>query len=163
MQTMWILCTALTCLTMAGIETQAQSAAGTAAAPTPLYTTVAQLDTALFSAYNTCDLNKLGAMVSDDLEFYHDQTGLSTGKQTFLDSIQKHICGKVQRQLVAGSMEVYPLKGFGAVEIGTHRFTHPGHENDPMGEAKFVEIWQNKDGTWKLTRVISYDHFTEPK
>jgi hypothetical protein len=141
----------------------AQSAVGTAAAPNALFTTVEGLDTALFTAYNKCDIAKLGTMVSDDLEFYHDQTGLSVGKKVFLESIQNNICGKVERELVPGSMEVYPLKGFGAVEIGSHRFRHPGHEGMPMGEAKFVEIWQNKDGAWKLTRVISYDHYALDK
>jgi hypothetical protein len=27
-----------------------------------------------------------------------------------------------------------------------------------MGDAKFVTLWQSKDGTWKVTRVISYEH-----
>lgn len=138
----------------------AQSAVGTADAPTPLYATVSILDTQLFAAYNHCDLPKLGAMVSEDLEFYHDQTGLSTGRQVFLSAIQNNICGKVQRILVPGSLEVYPLKNYGAVEIGVHKFTHPGHENDPMGEAKFVMIWHNQNGAWTLSRVISYDHYT---
>jgi hypothetical protein len=57
-------------------------------------------------------------MVSDDLEFYHDQTGLSVGKMPFLAAIQQKIGGKVQRALLSGTLEVYPLKGYGAVEIG---------------------------------------------
>jgi ketosteroid isomerase-like protein len=129
-----------------------------AAATDPLFQTIQKLDTELFAAYNNCDLAKLGSMVSDDLEFYHDQTGLAVGKQALLDAVQKNICGKVQRALVAGSLEVYPLKGFGAVEIGVHRFRHPGDNPEGGGEAKFVHIWQNKDGVWRVTRVISFDH-----
>jgi hypothetical protein len=123
----------------------------------PLYQTISGLDTALFDAYNHCDLAKMGSMVADDLEFYHDQTGLSVGKQSLIDGVKNNICGKVQRELVAGSLEVYPLKGYGAVEIGVHRFTHPG---DPanVGEAKFIHLWQLKDGSWKVTRVISFNH-----
>jgi len=56
------------------------------------------------------------------------------------------------------TLEVYPLKGYGAVEIGIHRFHHPGHPEDGEGDAKFITIWQNKDGDWKVTRVISYYH-----
>jgi len=129
-----------------------------AAEQAELTQTVAALDTKLFDAYNHCDLKTLGAMVSDDLEFYHDQTGLMVGKAPFLEAMQKNICGKVQRTLVAGSMEVYRLKGYGAVEIGVHRFRQPGHPEEGEGEAKFVEIWKNTDGVWTLTRVISYDH-----
>lgn len=126
----------------------------------PLYQTVSGLDTALFDAYNHCDLAKMGSLVADDLEFYHDQTGLSVGKQSLIDGVKNNICGKVQRQLV-GTLEVYPLKGYGAVEIGVHRFTHPGEPSN-VGEAKFVQLWQLKDGSWKLTRVISFDHGAAP-
>jgi len=57
-----------------------------------------------------------GAMVSDDLELYHDKTGLSVGKAPFIAAIKQNICGKLERRLVAGSLEVYPLKDYGAAE-----------------------------------------------
>ena len=123
----------------------------------PLYKTVAGLDTSLFDAYNNCQLDKLSSLVAENLEFYHDKTGLAVGRQLFVDAIKNNICGKVHRELVPGSLEVYPIEGYGAVEIGVHRFTHP---NDPhnLGEAKFVTLWQHKDGSWKMTRAISFDH-----
>ena len=123
-----------------------------------LFKTIQSLDAQLFNAYNQCDLAALGAMVSDDLEFYHDQTGLSVGKAPFIAAIKQNICGKVERTIVPGSMEVHPLKGYGAVEIGVHRFHHPGRPEDGVGEAKFVTLWQNKEGAWRVTRAISYNH-----
>ncbi|HWG20896.1 MAG TPA: nuclear transport factor 2 family protein [Terracidiphilus sp.] len=149
-----LLCVAA--LTALAVSVHAQTNQGLPPAD-DLYKTVSGLDTALFSAYNTCNLGKLGSMVTEDLEFYHDQTGLSVGRKPFLEAIKANICGKVHRELVPGSLEVYPLKGYGAVEIGVHRFTHP---NDPtaLGEAKFVHVWQLKDGVWKVARVISFDH-----
>jgi ketosteroid isomerase-like protein len=126
--------------------------------PDALFKTIQTLDTKLFDAYNHCDLTTVGAMVSDDLEFYHDQTGLEVGKAPFLAAIKQNICGKVERTLLPDTLEVYPLKGFGAVELGMHRFHHPGRPEDGMGDAKFVTLWQNKDGAWKVTRVISYEH-----
>lgn len=120
---------------------------------------ITTLDQQLFDAYNTCDLEKMKSLVAEDLEFYHDKTGLAVGRQVFLDAIQKNICGKVQRELVTGSLEVYPLKDYGAVEIGVHRFLHPWkQDHGVVGEAKFVQLWQYKDGAWKVTRVISFDH-----
>jgi ketosteroid isomerase-like protein len=123
-----------------------------------LFATIKDLDAKLFQAYNTCDLATLGSMVSDNLEFYHDQTGLSTGKEPFLQAIKQNICGKVQRTLLPETLEVYPLNHYGAVEIGVHRFTHPDRPGQDVGDAKFVMLWQNKDGGWKITRVISYEH-----
>jgi ketosteroid isomerase-like protein len=124
----------------------------------PLFATVKALDAKLFDAYNHCDLATLGDMVSDDLEFYHDQTGLSVGKAPFLAAIKQNICGKVQRTLLPDTLEVYPLKGYGAVEIGIHRFHHPGRPEEGVGDARFITLWHFKDGGWKVTRVISYDH-----
>jgi hypothetical protein len=140
-------------LSLCFVRADAQSAAP----PDPLFTTIQSLDTKLFDAYNNCNLTTLGSMVSDDLEFYHDQTGLSVGKEPFLAAIKQNICGKVQRELLSGTLEVYPLKGYGAVEIGIHRFHHP-QTPENLGDAKFVMLWQNKDGAWKVTRVISYNH-----
>ena len=125
--------------------------------PDALFETIKSLDAKLFAAYNHCDLETLGSMVSDDLEFYHDQTGLMVGKAPFLAAIKQNICGKVQRTLLEDTLEVYPLKGYGAVEIGIHRFHHP-NEPDNVGDAKFVTIWHDDNGVWKVTRVISYEH-----
>jgi len=153
-----LLCVPLTMLVLAGLPLRAQSKAQSG----ELFDKVQSLDTQLFDAYNHCDLKTLGAMVSDDLEFYHDKTGLAVGKEPFITAIRENICGKVERILVPGTLEVYPIAGYGAVEIGVHRFHHPG-QPDNVGEAKFVTLWQNKDGLWKVTRAISYDHEPAPK
>lgn len=128
----------------------------------PLFQTIQALDTEFFDAYNHCDLAKMSTMVAEDLEFYHDKTGLALGRQNLLDALKNNICGKVTRELVPGSLEVYPIAHYGAVEIGVHRFHHPG-QPDNVGEAKFIQLWQNKDwpgkdGKWQITRVISFDH-----
>ncbi len=131
--------------------------------PDSLFQTIQALDAKLFDAYNHCDLTTLGEMVADDLEFYHDQTGLMVGKAPFLAAIKQNICGKVERRIDAGAMEVYPLKGYGAVQLGVHHFRHPAHPEEGEGTAKFVTLWQNKHGVWKVTRVISYDHGSAAK
>jgi hypothetical protein len=132
----------------------------TTAPPDELFRTIASLDGALFDAYNSCDVEKFASFLADDLEFYHDQTGLSRGRQSTVDALKNNICGRVHRDLVSGTLEVYPLRGYGAVEIGVHRFCDPkkGKCGAGSGEAKFVHLWQNKGGAWKLTRIISYDH-----
>jgi ketosteroid isomerase-like protein len=125
---------------------------------------IASLDAALFDSYNRCDLEKFSSFFVDDIEFYHDQGGVTLGKDKLTDSIKKNICGKVTRELVPGTLQVYYMKGYGAVEIGVHRFHHPGHEDtESVGEGKFIHLWQYKDGAWKITRVISYDHHAAAK
>jgi hypothetical protein len=124
----------------------------------------ATLDAALFDSYNHCDLDKFASFFVDDVEFYHDQGGVTLGKAALTDSVKKNICGKVTRELVPGTLKVYPMKGYGFVEMGVHRFHHPGHDDtEGVGEGQFVHLWQYKDGAWKVTRVISYDHHAAAK
>ncbi|HKO04975.1 MAG TPA: nuclear transport factor 2 family protein [Candidatus Acidoferrales bacterium] len=125
---------------------------------------IASLDAALFDSYNRCELEKFASFFVEDVEFYHDQGGVTLGRDKLTESIKKNICGRVTRELVPGTMEVHYMKGYGAVEMGVHRFHHPGHEDtEPVGEGKFIHLWQYKDGAWKITRVISYDHHNAAK
>jgi ketosteroid isomerase-like protein len=125
---------------------------------------ITALDAALFDAYNRCDLEKFSSFFVEDVEFYHDQGGVTLGKANLTDSVKKNICGKVARELVPGTLEVHHMKGYGAVEMGVHRFHHPGNEDkEGVGEGKFIHLWQYKDGAWKITRVISYDHHPAAK
>ena len=146
----------LTLLAVSALSVNAQTPAPSDELPR----TIAALDAALFDAYNTCQPEKFAAFLADDLEFYHDQTGLSRGSQSTVDAIKKNICGKVRRDLVEGTMKVYPLKNYGAVQAGSHRFCDPklAKCGAGSGEARFVHLWQNTSGAWKLTRIISYDH-----
>jgi hypothetical protein len=62
------------------------------------------------------------------------------------------------RDLVPGSVEVYPIHGYGAIEVGAHRFCHEEGGRDDCGSFRFLDIWQQTNGAWKVTRVVSYDH-----
>ena len=124
----------------------------------------AALDAALFDSYNKCDLAKFESFFVDDVEFYHDQGGVTLGKAALTDSVRKNICGKVTRELVPGTLKVFYMKGYGLLETGVHQFHHPGHEaTEGVGEGQFIHLWQYKDGAWKVTRVISYDHHSAGK
>lgn len=132
-----------------------------------LYDTIAAQDKRLFDAYNSCDLKTLGDAVSGDLEFYHDQTGLARGRAAFIEAIKTNICGKTHRELIPGTLEVYPLKTYGAVEIGAHVFCSVQKisdcDPDKNGLAKFMMLWRQDGSNWMLTRVISYDHVSAHK
>ncbi len=129
--------------------------------------TITALDAAVFDAYNHCadatQLARFGSFFSDDVEFYHDQTGLAVGKDKLVESIRNNICGKTTRELVPGTLKAHHLNHYGALELATHRFHHPGHEDLGVGEAETIMLWQFKDNAWKITRVISYDHHSAPK
>jgi|SRR5882724_2704207 len=120
-----------------------------------LYNAIVHMDSVYFNAYNNCDMAKQAAIYADSIEFYHDKGGLETSKQALLDAIKKNICGKVTRVLVKGSIEVYPIAGFGAVEIGLHRFINHQEGETPSKPDKFIIIWRHKNDQWQITRVVS--------
>jgi hypothetical protein len=130
-----------------------------------LFQKVAALDEKLFGAYNACDLDTFASLVADDVEFYHDQGGVIRDKQALVDAVKKNICGTTRRELIPGTLEVHPMNNFGALQIGSHRFCAAKNktcDGAGGGVGKFIHLWQNSGGTWKLTRVISYDHASAP-
>jgi hypothetical protein len=125
--------------------------------PKALYDTIVRMDSIYFDTYNSCKLEKMASLTSDSLEFYHDKDGLMTSKAAFIEAIRNNICGKVTRELMQGSIEVYPIPGYGAVEMGYHRF----HNNQEAGgvssrpPSKFIIIWHQKKDKWEVARVVS--------
>jgi ketosteroid isomerase-like protein len=122
-----------------------------------LYATIAALDEKLFDASNRCDLETFGSLLADDLEFYHDQAGVTWTAQALIAATEQNICGKVRRELIPGTLEVDRIEGFGAVEMGSHRFCKPDGDTC-MGSARFMHVWKHENGQWKLSRVISFGH-----
>jgi hypothetical protein len=124
-----------------------------------LYDTIAHLDSVVFDAFNNQNLETQKTLFATDLEFYHDSGGL-TNYQQFIDNTRQLFDQNtgLRRTLIPGSLEVYPIKDYGAIEIGMHQFCHPENGKDDCGTFKFVHIWQKRVDGWKITRVISYDH-----
>jgi hypothetical protein len=120
-----------------------------------LYNTIVALDKRFFDAYNTCDLKTQDALFSEDLEFFHDKGGLSTSKTQIMEAMKNNICGKVTRTLIDGTIEVYPIKGYGAVQMGEHKFFNNQEPSAKQIPSKFVTIWKNDNGNWQMTRIIS--------
>jgi Domain of unknown function (DUF4440) len=118
---------------------------------------VRELDAAVFDAYNQCELKRFGDFMAPDVEFFHDNAGLMLTRTKVVEATEKFICRKVRRELVAGSLRVYPIKDYGAIAIGEHRFCEMP-ANECVGIAKFTNVWRNQDGVWQMTRILSYDH-----
>ncbi|WP_396193750.1 nuclear transport factor 2 family protein [Flavobacterium sp.] len=123
-----------------------------------LYQAIVKQDSVFFDAYNHCDtkFEIYADFYADDIEFYHDQGGLSDSKKDILEGTKKNICGKVTRTLVPGSIEVYPIKDYGAIEIGLHSFSNNTNPpNEPKKISRFTIFWKLINGQWKIAKVIS--------
>jgi hypothetical protein len=85
----------------------------------PLFDQLAPLDAQVFDAFNRCEqpgqLERHAGFFAEGVEFYHDQGGVTWSRAEMIANTQKHVCGKFRRELVPGSLRVYPLKDFGAL------------------------------------------------
>lgn len=140
------------CLGACSSAAGAQGAAGSS-----LAAQVAALDSMLFAAYNQCDMPAFSKLFAPNVEFYHDQGGVTTSRAQVIANTRRYICGKVRRELVAGTLEAHPLKNYGAIATGEHRFCELA-TGTCEGIAKFVIVWQQRPSGWRATRVLSFGH-----
>lgn len=128
---------------------------------TPLIETIAALDAAVFDSFNHCgdpgQLEKHASYFSENVEFYHDTGGVTWNRNEMLANTRKHVCGRFTRELIPGTLRVYPIKDFGAISQGSHRFCQA-----PIGKceglADFTIVWHQDGNNWQITRVLSYGH-----
>jgi hypothetical protein len=133
---------------------------------------LAEKDQQLFDAAFNCKIDLLKTLVADDFEFFHDKGGLTaTSGKKFIDNVadgcKREEAGTnfhARRELVEGTMTVHLIGDYGAMQMGTHRFfaLRKGEPDRLTETGKFIDLWKKDGDTWKLARVISYDHVLAP-
>jgi len=58
------------------------------------------------------------------------------------------------------SVQIFPVPGYGALEIGTHHFYEYRADGTETLDAapRFANVWKKTLDGWKLARVLSYGH-----
>lgn len=151
-----------------------------AATPAPALPTGPALTAAIEAAdasffdrfFNKCDPAGLDTAITPAFEFYHDKDGVvATNGATFVKLITEGCKAKQapdawrsRRELVAGTLKVWPIPNNGAIEQGEHVFYERKGDGPEkrVGRALFTQIWVYENGQWKLSRVLSYDHSALP-
>jgi Domain of unknown function (DUF4440) len=157
---------ALALLSLVAACSTSPSTPGASATDTagPLYEKVSALDTEVFAAFNTCDaagqLQRHAQFFSEAVEFYHDKGGVTWTRSEMLTNTEKYVCGNFRRELIPGSLRVYPIKDFGAIAQGAHRFCQ-FKSGTCEGAAEFLIVWQQQGTKWSITRVLSFGHRPE--
>ena len=132
-----------------------------------LFNKLQVMDSLLFEyAFKQCDTTSLRPMLAEDFEFYHDQSGITDGRDSFVNGVP-NICSlsyKPIRKLLPETLKVFPMyengKLYGAIQTGIHEF-YAKDGNLPVyltSTAKFTHLWLLDNGNWVLKRVLSYDH-----
>jgi hypothetical protein len=136
--------------------------------PPALAQAIAARDARLFGVmFEQCDPAALADLVTGDMEFYHDKGG-RMAHDAFLADYAKGCEAKKapdawrsRRALIAGSMKVSAIPGFGAVEEGGHVFYERKGDGPERlaGKARFSILWKlEPDGQWRMARTFSIDH-----
>jgi hypothetical protein len=114
-------------------------------------------------------------MLTPDFEMYHDRDGVVATNAEALVADYDRSCHEKRRQrdawhsrreLVASSLNVHPVPGYGAIEDGEHLFYEwQGAAQGPeesagrlVGRARFTQLWKLTVDGWRLARVFSYAH-----
>lgn len=130
-------------------------------------------DSLFWNAYNSCDITGMQQFLTDDVEFYHDKGGPLFGINEMVGALKKNLCSNyadfhLRREAVSGSVQVYPMKQsdtiYGAVISGQHYFyiNEKGKQEFKDGLARFTQLWLLKNGSWKMARILSFDHGPAP-
>ena len=129
---------------------------------------IAQADADLFDAvFIQCDTDKVAGMLTEDFRFLHDKGGLTASKAAFIANFKKGCAQqaagtdfRARRELVPGTMQVWPINNYGAVEFGEHKFYAriPGKPDTLTETGSFMILWRNEGGKWLMAESISYGH-----
>jgi hypothetical protein len=145
----------------AGAATPAASTPENPAKGEALFSTISKLDGEFFDAFNHCSspdqLEKHASYLNPSVEFYHDKGGVTWTRHDYIEKTRENVCGHFRRVLTAGSVEVYPIEGYGAIEEGLHMFCDIKSEKC-FGKAKFLVVWHHVPKGWEITRIFSYGH-----
>jgi hypothetical protein len=140
--------------------------------PEKLKALILHKDSLFWNAYNNCGVATFKSFVTDDVEFYHDNGGITIGATALAASIKNNLCSKpdyhLRREAVPGTVKVFLLEKsnvvYGAVITGEHYFylTQKDKIERKDGWAKFTQLWIFNDNVWKMSRILSYDHAPAP-
>jgi hypothetical protein len=125
-------------------------------------------DAELFAVlFERCEPERMRALVTADIEFYHDRDGVVRSADAFVADYARFCharqapdAWRSRRELVAASLNVHPVPGYGAIEDGEHLFYERRGDGPEhlVGRARFTQLWALTPDGWRLARVLSYAH-----
>jgi ketosteroid isomerase-like protein len=126
-------------------------------------------DAEFFRAFfDTCDVATVRRFVTDDFEMFHDKDGRVAASGTDFVKDTEDKCRRQAegtdflstRKLVPETLQVYPINNYGAISMGRHDFfaVKKGAPNRLTETGRFVIVWKEEGGRWRLARALSFDH-----
>ncbi|MDE2155729.1 MAG: nuclear transport factor 2 family protein [Xanthomonadaceae bacterium] len=118
-----------------------------------LYQTLTAREAALTRAYDTCNLHALRASLFAG-------TTVTTPDGRHIDPVidaRDHVCGRLHREVVPGSLVVRALGDDSALVSGVQRFC--ANDSDSCSEKgeRFFQLWTLGHGHWRMGVILDLD------
>jgi ketosteroid isomerase-like protein len=121
-----------------------------------LFDTIVALDKIYWEAYNSGDVNTVIDFMTEDHEFYHDESGVLYTKEINAEEWRKFYNKNlgVVGETVQGTNEIYEIANYGALQIFYQRFYD---KKDPEWSkpARAITLWKETPNGWLQSRVFS--------
>lgn len=116
------------------------------------------LDARISDAYNHCRIHPLKALFASNAELYFADRGVAQQLFAYTDTLRRTFCGKYRREAPESDQQIYSLPDYGAIQIGTQSFCAVDSQPCRGQRMQFMAIWRQRDGEWKISRLVRYGY-----
>jgi hypothetical protein len=132
---------------------------------------VNDLDAGLFQAFNQRNSEAMRRYYATDVEFLHDHVRRTLNHDTVVTTFRKKIDGDyierhqvVQREPIEESIRLFPIPGYGVLEVGNHRLIISNRESKRVTATTvgtFVHVIKTGEHEDQIKMALSCDHITK--
>tara|TARA_R110002074_G_scaffold401853_3_gene601889 strand:- start:1111 stop:1614 length:504 start_codon:yes stop_codon:yes gene_type:complete len=121
-----------------------------------LFDTIIALDKIYWDAYNNGNVDRIINFMTEDHEFYHDESGALYTKEKNAEEWRKFYTLDlgVVGETVEGTNEIYEIAGYGALQISYQRF-YDNRDSEWSKPARAITLWKKTSKGWLQSRVFS--------
>ncbi|HEB26628.1 MAG TPA: SgcJ/EcaC family oxidoreductase [Porticoccus sp.] len=120
------------------------------ATTTDVYDAIVAADKTFMSTFSQGNAAAIANLYTEDGQFLAPNGGFVTGRKAIEDTFQSFMNMGVKEI----KLEVLEVEGYGDTASEVGKYTLEGEGGQVMDEGKFVVLWKQEAGQWKLHRDI---------
>jgi uncharacterized protein (TIGR02246 family) len=117
------------------------------------------VDQEFMAAANRSDAAGLAALYTQDGQVLPPNSDFVTGRE----AIQAFWQGVMDMGIKGATLELLEAEGLGDTAYSVGKYTLKGEEGQVLDAGKFVVIWKQEDGEWKLHRDMFNSSMPAPE
>ncbi len=117
---------------------------------TDIHDAIVAADQTFMTTFSRGDAAGIAALYTEDGQFLPPNSDFVTGKQ----AIQATFQAIMDRGIKTIKLETVEVEGYGDTASEVGRYTLEGEGGQVLDQGKFIVIWKQEAGQWKLHRDI---------